>query len=463
MATVTEVEFKLSDSKIKAEIQTLRQTDNWTNWYYLARTYVFLAVVIGLGVAVCELARQGAIHWLWAVPVSLAVIVCVGAGMHQLSGLAHEGVHHILFKNRWLNDLAADWFTMFPLFGSIYLYRLQHLAHHQFVNDPDRDPDVSQLRASGHWQEFPVEPKTFLGTLAKQLWLPNLFRFIRIRGKYNGTGAEQNPYYKPGQKPSRTAVRIGLLYLLGLVVLLTVTYQYGQAYQLLVFPALAWLAVAATFAALPRSRFIQSRLHPVVPPQLMSALRTGFITLVFSNLVFIMKSTGVPAPLYYVLFWILPLVTSFTFFMILRQLVQHGNADRGWLTNTRVFDTHPFIRFAVFPMGQDYHLPHHMYATVPHFRLHKLHELLSRCPEYRQAAITVDGYFSHRHQPAHGPTVLEVLGPAYDHQEPTIFVDDSVLEGDQFDELQAIRQESESLRNAPADTTRPKLPDQPAR
>ena len=30
------------------------------------------------------------------------------------------------------------------------------------------------------------------------------------------------------------------------------------------------------------------------------------------------------------------------------------------------------IRFAVFPMGQDYHLPHHMFCTVPHYRLRDL-------------------------------------------------------------------------------------------
>ena len=37
---------------------------------------------------------------LWDVPVFLLAIVLVGAGQHQLSGLAHEGVHHILFRNR---------------------------------------------------------------------------------------------------------------------------------------------------------------------------------------------------------------------------------------------------------------------------------------------------------------------------------------------------------------------------
>ena len=72
--------------------------------------------------------------------------------------------------------------------------RLQHLAHHQFVNDPVRDPDISQLQTSGHWLPFPLGKFAFVKELLKQLWLPNLFRFIVIRAKYNATGTDKNPY-----------------------------------------------------------------------------------------------------------------------------------------------------------------------------------------------------------------------------------------------------------------------------
>src|SRR5262249_57025433 len=112
--------------------------------------------------------RGWGLGWWWEVPVGLFAIVLVGAGQHQLSGLAHEGSHHILFRGRYLNDLVTDWFCMFPLFGSIHHYRLQHLAHHQFVNDPLRDPDVSQLKTSGHWLDFPLGRGLFLRTLLKQ-------------------------------------------------------------------------------------------------------------------------------------------------------------------------------------------------------------------------------------------------------------------------------------------------------
>ena len=31
---------------------------------------------------------------------------------------------------------------------------------------------------------------------------------------------------------------------------------------------------------------------------------------------------------------------------------------------------------AVFPIGNDYHLPHHLFPMVPHYNLRKLHALL---------------------------------------------------------------------------------------
>src|SRR5207248_6652598 len=133
---------------------------------------------------------------VWSVPVFVLAVVLVGAGQHQLSGLSHEGGHHILFRNRLLNELVCDWFTMFPLFSSTHHYRLQHMAHHQFVNDPVRDPDISQLQTSGHRLPFPLPKKAVLWAFLKQLWPLNLIRFMRVRAAYNSTGTDKNPYMK---------------------------------------------------------------------------------------------------------------------------------------------------------------------------------------------------------------------------------------------------------------------------
>src|SRR5262249_15715416 len=149
----------LHDPGLKKMLQGLRQTDNITNLYYLARTYGLLVVVIGATIGFYHYQGDDGLSWWWNMPVVLLAVVVVGACQHQLAGLAEEAVHHPLLRHRLAYDLVSDWLCMFPLFSSTHHYRLQHLAHHQFVNDPDLDPDVQQLRESGHWLSFPLSPR----------------------------------------------------------------------------------------------------------------------------------------------------------------------------------------------------------------------------------------------------------------------------------------------------------------
>jgi fatty acid desaturase len=434
----------LQDSELKEHLQRLRRTDNLTNWYHFLRTYLFLAVVIG-GAVWFDLYRQEQ-GWPWyaSAAVFAAAAVLVGAGQHQLSGLAHEGAHHILFRNRLLNELASDVLCLFPLFSSTHHYRLQHLAHHQFVNDPRRDPDVSQLQTSGHWLHFPVSKREFLRTLLQQLWLPNLMRFILVRAKYNATGADKNPYLRKGVQQGKGAVRVGLIYLLSLVLTLVLLVRHGDPLLLALAPALLWATAMVAFTLLPASQYHQSRLHPVVSQKAMTLLRVSYLTVLFCSLAWVQQLTGVWAWAYYGILWVAPLFTSFAFFMILRQIVQHGNGDRGWLTNTRIFFVQRLINYAVFPMGQDYHLPHHLYATVPHYRLKELHEILLEYPEYRAEAVEVHGYFRSPEQPQVHPTVLDVLGAEYAAKEfHGVHIDNSVLDDCEVEEKAQIVAEGE--------------------
>lgn len=95
--------------------------------------------------------------------------------------------------------------------------------------------------------------------------------------------------------------------------------------------------------------------------------------------------------------------------MILRQVAQHGKADRGRFTNTRVFQNNPLLSLAVFPLGQDYHLPHHLLPMVPHYHLRRLHALLSQTDPYRTQATTVKGCFVSPEHPQQHPTVLDLM------------------------------------------------------
>lgn len=437
----------LSDVGFKSRLQGLRQTDNLTNWYYIGRTYLYLVVVLGLAVWFFEARASWGLSWWWNVPVAFVATVLVGAGQHQLSGLAHEGSHYILFRNRILNDLASDLLCMFPLFASIYHYRLQHLAHHQFVNDPDRDPDVSQLRTSGHWLGFPLPKRDFLIALVKQLLPLRLIRFMRVRAKYNATGTDSTPYLIKGLKPSKAAVLVGVVYLLTVVGSLTALFfLLGEWWPLVTIPFALWLLVFAVFLRLPDAKFHKSRLNPVIHARYTSMLRVGTITLAFVALTVATKLTGSPYVGYFLLLWVVPLFTSFAFFMILRQLVQHGNGGRGWVNNTRTFLVVAPIRFAVFPMGQDYHLPHHMFCTVPHFNLKRLHELLMQYPEYQREAVVVVGYFISPEKPQVHPTVVDVVGPEYAPRTTEVHIDNEVMGTGNFSDSEAIKREGELSR-----------------
>jgi fatty acid desaturase len=333
----------------------------------------------------------------------------------------------MLFKNRTLNELASDVLCTFPLFSSTHLYRLQHLAHHQFVNDPDRDPDQAQMRSSGHRLPFPLAKKRFLLILLAQLWLPKLVRFTLARSKSATTGGAGNPYQRPGEKPSKTWNRADPTWLVAM-------------------PLALWLCVMTAFALLPTHRFLSSRLTPPIHPRYTSMLRVTFITCVLVSLAWLERLTPAPAAGYYLLLWVLPLFTSFAFFMMLRQVVQHGNADRGKLTNTRTFLVHPAINFAVFPIGQEYHLPHHLYVTVPHYRLRALHQLLMEYPEYRVDAVVVEGYFFPKERPPANPTVLDVIGPTFAATGHAAHIENEVLEVGDFQDRAAIEREGELSR-----------------
>lgn len=431
MATVIDIARSpglLQDPELKEKLQQLRRTDNYTNLYYVARAYAYLALVIGGTLWFYQHQSAAGWSWWWNVPITVVAIALIGAGQHQLGGIAHEATHHILLRHRYWNDIVSDWFCMFPLFSSTHHYRLQHLAHHQYVNDPVLDPDVAQLRESGHWLSFPLAARDAYWALVRQLWLPKLLKYAAIRSRYSSMASLTNPYARKDVIPSRLSIRVAILYMAGLAGMLTGLVRYGDAVLLAVVPALFWAAAVAFFLLLPERFYQQLRLRPVIPIRWLTAARMTFATCLFCALAWITHLTGAPAALYFILLWVVPLTTAFSFFMILRQIVQHGNAGRGWLTNTRIFLVQRLLRFSVFPLGQDYHLPHHLFATVPHYRLGELHDLLLQYPEYARQAVVVHGYFLPPH-----PTVIDVLGPDYCPAPLTRpHIDDTVLEYDEI-------------------------------
>jgi len=434
----------LGDAAFKAKLQDLRRTDNVTNFYYIARTYLFLVAVIGGAIAFDVWRTAEGWHWASLAPVFFAAAFLVGAGQHHLSGLAHEGTHHILFRNRYLNELASDVLCMFPLFSSTYRFRLQHLAHHQFVNDPERDPDMSQLRESGHELTFPMDKAEARKALLMQVRPSRLVKYMLARAAYGSAGVgTTNPYAKAGDKPAKLALRVGLAVLAAQVACVGAAIGTGELFWLAVVAPALFAVSAVALVLLPMSAYTQTRLRPVFALRWMGLMRVTFIAGMLNAVGWAQMLTGAPAAMYFVVLWIIPVFTSYSFFMGLRQTVQHGNGDRGRLTNSRVFAIGRPLHAAVFPIGQDFHLPHHLYATVPHYRLKQLHDELLTYPEYQADALEVHGYFRPPVEPPTRPTVLDVLGPAYAGR-PTrdAHIDNTVLNDDQIDGRAEIEREA---------------------
>lgn len=400
----------INDPDCQRRINALRKLDNVAGWYYLAREYFYLALCVGLPIVFFQWREASGLSWPWDVPVVLLAIVLVGAGQHRLVTLTHEAGHYMLFRSRLLNEFVSDWFCMFPMFSNTHDYRLQHLAHHQFVNDPERDPDVAQMTSSGHRYEFPMTPARFVWEcVLKQILFPmRLVNYIRARARFNAMGGGSGPYAQRGPR-SRLPIRIAILLLLTLPSALGAAVWSGNPWLLALVPTIMLASALAIVAALPARHFPQPLVKPDIAPRWTMILRLTHLTLVFSTIAWLTYLTGSPWWLYYLILWLVPLFTMFSFCMLLRQLVQHGNASRERFTNTRIFLVNHLIRFSVFPLGNEYHLPHHLFPMVPFYRLPELHDLLMQTDDYRRQAVVVEGYFFHRDDPPENPTVVELM------------------------------------------------------
>src|SRR5262249_61968235 len=91
----------LRDPAFRQLLQEVRQTDNRTNWLYIARSWLILIVVLAAAVVGLEwVARSGVgWGWAWAIPIVIVSAIFVGAGQHHLGVLGHEGSHRTLLRH----------------------------------------------------------------------------------------------------------------------------------------------------------------------------------------------------------------------------------------------------------------------------------------------------------------------------------------------------------------------------
>ena len=98
----------------------------------------------------------------------------------------------------------------------------------------------------------------------------------------------------------------------------------------------------------------------------------------------------------YLLFWVVPYITSFFMFQYIRSVAEHYGdmAYEDELSSSRTVKPTLFERFFIAPHNVGFHLEHHLFPGVPFYNLPKLHDLLMEDEEYNKKAHITKGYLS---------------------------------------------------------------------
>lgn len=392
---------------------------NYSNLKYLVGDYLTLALITAPAVYFMENRAEWGLSWLWVAPVVALVVLLVGAVQHRLVCLGHEAAHYTLLKNRFWNDLVSDLFCMFPVFGTTQAYRVHHIGHHLYPNDWEKDPNLLNGGETKHFDKFPMDRKSFINLYyLRFFWPPYLLRHLWDIFYVNalGSGVAPVPVEHNEEKPTKLVLKmkpatvLGMIYVLTLCGVLFYANQNGHSI-FLAAPAVLLALGIATIALLPEKAFFETPVRSQYSKKFAPMIRLIFYTAFFSSMAYVRALTGLHIGIYVSLFWIVPVFTTFPYFMLLREIYQHANADGGELTNSRVFFADWFSKWAIYTYGQDIHLVHHIYPNVPHYSLLGLHhELLEKSPEYADSVVEVHGTFRGRD---HYPTVIDVMSEAY--------------------------------------------------
>jgi fatty acid desaturase len=214
------------------------------------------------------------------------------------------------------------------------------------------------------------------------------------KGKSVYTGTDKGGRFSELYLP-RLGTILGLIYIFAFNALLW--YLTGTGRPAWIVPAgIVGISLAGVVTyALPDWAVSSSPFRQAYSCRFAGVARLCFFTLVMMALAAIRWATSGHSAIYPIVLWFVPLVSSFPFFMLLRDVYQHSNADSGRLTNSRVFFTDPFTRWAVLVYGQDMHIPHHLFPAIPHYRLGELHEILKRAnADYEEQVVECHGTFS---------------------------------------------------------------------
>lgn len=263
-----------------------------------------------------------------AFPNPITYILCaifMGRQQLALAIMMHDGAHKRLFKNILANEYVGQFFTAAPLFFSMFSYRTLHLKHHR---DPlvAEDPDLSLTGG------YPLDKASFVRKLLRDLSGVSYFKFIRYF-IYLARGKKQKARHaKATQGPSVT-----------------------QGEERIISD------LDTQSAVIPREKM---------------PLWMTFVSMILINglMLGILSATG-HGWLY--LLWLIPMMTVLQVLLRIRGVAEHAgyqpNKDQRLNSRTVI---NPVQTFFFAPHGVFYHIEHHVYPSVPFYKLPQVHKLM---------------------------------------------------------------------------------------
>jgi fatty acid desaturase len=130
--------------------------------------------------------------------------------------------------------------------------------------------------------------------------------------------------------------------------------------------------------------------------ELKPVIRQYFLRSVGANMLMLLVLTLCGQPWLY-LMWVAAFMTSHMLVTRIRQIAEHAavpdaqNTDPRW--NTRTLYINPLERFLIAPHQVNFHLEHHMLASVPIYRLQLMHRILLEKGFYKDVKFE-RGYFN---------------------------------------------------------------------
>ncbi len=250
---------------------------------------------------------------LWLfIPLLLVALVILGGRHLALAILHHEAAHRSLMKHPRLNDRVGSWLCSRPSWNDLYKYRSHHFQHHSRTNQTD-DPDRSLTC------DFPVSRASMCRKVTRDLLgitgLKTLFALILM-----DAGVLKWTVAKDTERLPANGRR--------------------------------WWNYLAEFARNSAGMWL-------------------------CNGIFFGICWAAGHPWLYGI-WLLAYLTPYPLFIRIRSMAEHACTEQSsdMFRNTRTTRAGWLARATVAPCHVNFHVEHHVMASVPFFRLPRMHQLL---------------------------------------------------------------------------------------